>query len=67
MATTAQKPKQVVGSDHSTAERAAELSEQVLEQVKEGQEAAIEACASSPAPSTRRCRRVARVRRGARK
>jgi len=43
MATTAQKPKQVVGSDHGMVERAAELSEQVLEQFKEGQEAAIEA------------------------
>jgi len=43
MATTAQKPKQAVGSDHGRVERATELSERVLEQVKEGQEAAIEA------------------------
>lgn len=43
MPATTQKPKQAVEADHGTVERATELSERVLEQVKEGQEAAIEA------------------------
>lgn len=43
MPATAQKPKQAAAADHGRVERAAELSERVLEQVKEGQEAAIEA------------------------
>jgi hypothetical protein len=43
MAATAQKPKQAAGSDRGTVERTTELSERVLEQVKESQEKAIEA------------------------
>jgi hypothetical protein len=43
MAATAQKPKQAAGSDAGTVERTTELSERVLEQVKESQESAIEA------------------------
>lgn len=43
MPATAQKPKQAAGSDRGTVERTSELSERVLEQVKESQESAIEA------------------------
>jgi hypothetical protein len=43
MAATAQKPKQAADSDGGTIERGTELSERVLEQVKESQESAIEA------------------------
>jgi hypothetical protein len=43
MTATAQKPKQGAGSDRGTVERTTELSERVLEQVKESQESAIEA------------------------
>lgn len=41
--TTTTKPKDAAGADRGTIERTTELSEQVLEQVKEGQESAIEA------------------------
>lgn len=43
MPTTAQKPKDAAGSDRGRIERTTELSERVLEQVKESQESAIEA------------------------
>ena len=43
MATTSKEPKQVAGSDRGPVERTTELSERVLEQVKESQESAIEA------------------------
>lgn len=43
MATAAQKPEGPAGSDRGTMERTTELSERVLEQVKQSQESAIEA------------------------
>jgi len=43
MPTEVQKPKQAAGSDRGPVERTTELSEQVLEQIKESQESAIKA------------------------
>jgi hypothetical protein len=43
MPTTAQKPRETEVSDRGTVERTTELSERVLEQVKQSQESAIEA------------------------
>ncbi|HWP33383.1 MAG TPA: hypothetical protein VNL97_06510 [Solirubrobacterales bacterium] len=43
MTATAQKPKRAAGSERGTVERTTELSERVLEQIKESQESAIEA------------------------
>ncbi len=43
MSTAAQQTKDAAGSDHGTIERTTELSERVLDQVKESQESAIEA------------------------
>lgn len=43
MSTAAKKPEDAVSSDHPRVERTAELSEQVLEEVKSGQQSAIEA------------------------
>jgi len=43
MPTAAQKPRETKVSDRGTVERTAELSERVLEQVKQSQESAIEA------------------------
>lgn len=43
MPTATKKPKEAASSDHTGVERTAELSEQVLEEVKSGQQSAIEA------------------------
>ncbi|HKI67703.1 MAG TPA: hypothetical protein VJ989_10605 [Solirubrobacterales bacterium] len=43
MPTAAKKPKDAASPDHTGVERTAELSEQVLEEVKSGQQSAIEA------------------------
>jgi len=43
MPTATKKPMDAAASQHGTVERTAELSEQVLEEVKSGQESAIEA------------------------
>jgi hypothetical protein len=43
MTATAQKPKRAAGSERGTVERTTDLSERVLEQIKESQESAIEA------------------------
>ena len=43
MPTATKKPKGAASPEHSGVERTAELSEQVLEEVKSGQESAIEA------------------------
>ena len=43
MPTAVKQPKEAASSDHAGVERTAELSEQVLEEVKSGQQSAIEA------------------------